>query len=237
MPELPAVVTDVLERADATLVAGWYHAVSVQPERIRAWLRLRGLPFVDPSLPEPPVIVEVDRTADLLIERASYVFGAIGGAAGIVGAATVPPEWVATNVGVLRLAQRLSVVYGFDPTTDRGEMAMCRALAAAYGVEVPETGPARMRVRDLPALFRGDGSRRQGIGARLARAMARSTAWWVAGRITRFVPVISAGTHAVETRTLIGDTGRKMKAVLRRLAEVPNAIAGPVEEALEVRRR
>jgi hypothetical protein len=233
MAELPAVVTDVLDRADATLVAGWYHAVSVQPERIRIWLRFRGLPFVDPRLPEPPVLTEVDRTAELLIERASYVFGAIGGAAGMVGAATVPPEWVATNVGVLRLAQRLSVVYGFDPTTDRGEMAMCRALAAAYGVEVPETGPARMRVRDLPSLLRGSGPR-QGIGARLVRAMARSTAWWVAGRVTRFVPVLSASTHAVETRGQFGDTGRKMQAVLRRLAEVPNALVGPVEEALEL---
>lgn len=234
MAELPAVVTDVLDKADATLVVGWYHAVSVHPERIRAWLRFRGLPFVDPILPEPPVLAEVDRSAEVVIGRAGNLLGVVGGAAGFAGAATVPPEWVATNIGVLRLAQRLCLVYGFDPTTDRGEMAMCRALAAAYNIEVPETGPLRMRIRDLPSLLRSEGSARQGIGTRLARAMARSSAWWVAGRITRFVPVLSASSHAVETRTHVTETGRRMKEVLRRLAEVPNALPSPVEEAVEV---
>ncbi|MEZ4236099.1 MAG: hypothetical protein R3F59_08040 [Myxococcota bacterium] len=192
--QLPVTFSDVLDRADASLVAGWYHAVSVQPERIRAWLRLRGLHFVDPARSDTPPLAEVDRTAEAVIERASSLLGALGGAAGLVGAATVPPEFLATNVGVLRLAQRLCVVYGFDPTTDRGEMALTRALAAAYGVDLPETGPARMRVRDLPSLLRGEGSGPQAMAGKVARAMAKSTAWWVAGRLTRFVPVLSAGT-------------------------------------------
>jgi hypothetical protein len=241
MPQLPAVLTDTLvdvfERADSSLVAGWYHAVSVQPERIRVWLRLRGLPFVDPLLSDVPVLTEVDRTADVVIVRSSNLISAVAGGAGLIGAATVPPEWVATNIGVLRLAQRLCVVYGFDPGTDRGEMALSRALASAYGVEIPETGPMRMRVRDLPALLRSsNGQTPAGLVGKLSRAMAKSTAMWVAGRVTRFVPVLSASSHAVETRTAITDTGRKMQGVLRRLAEAPVALPGPIEEALELQK-
>ncbi|MEQ1505630.1 MAG: hypothetical protein ABMB14_25580 [Myxococcota bacterium] len=234
MPELPGVVSDVLERADRTLVAGWYHAVSASPERIRAWLRLRGLPFVDPAASDSPALAEVDRTAELVIARSSTMIGAIGGAAGLGGAATIPSEWLATTIAVLRLAQRLCVVYGFDPETDRGEMALCRALAAAYGVQVPDTAPARMRIRDLPGLLRSDGQPREGVSSRLARAMAKSTAWWVAGKLTRLVPVLSASSHAIDARLNVDETGRRMQLVLRRLAELPPALGGPVEDAVEV---
>lgn len=245
MAELPVVFTDVLERADATLLAGWYHAVSVNPDRIRAWLRFRGLPFVDPAKPEPPPLEDVDRTAEIVIGRSSNLLGALGGAAGFAGAATVPPEWVATAIAVLRLGQRLCVIYGFDPGTDRGEMALSRALAGAYGVAIPDAGPLRMRVRDLVTLLRpdapdpddvtaGTAAPRRGIGSRIARAMAKNTAWWVAGRLSRFVPVLSASSHAVETRGQVTETGRKMSAVLRQLAEVYPAAQGPVEEAHEL---
>lgn len=233
MAELPALVADVLDRADSALVSGWYSAVSVHPERVRAWLRFRGLPFVDPAVPPSPPLTEVDHTADVVIGRASTLVGALGGAAGLVGAATVPPEWVAANVAVLRLAQRLCVVYGFDPSNDRGQMALCRALAAGYDVQLPETGPMRMRLRDLAALAR-PGRPEPGMGGRIARAMAVSSAWWVAGQVTRFVPLVSASTHAWDSQRKVDEIGRKMLAVLRRIAEVPAALEGAIEEAVEL---
>ena len=62
----------------------------------------------------------------------------------------------------------------------------------------------------------------------------RETAWWVAGRLSRFVPVLSAGSHAVESRSQVGDTGRKMAEVLRRLSEVAPPELGAVEDAVEI---
>lgn len=233
MAELPALVADVLDRADSALVSGWYNSVSIHPERVRAWLRFRGLPFVDPALPPAPPLSEVDHTAELVISRASTLVGALGGAAGLVGAASVPPEWVAANIAVLRLAQRLCVVYGFDPDGDRGQMALCRTLAAGYDVQLPETGPMRMRLRDLAALA-GPGRPEPGMGGRIARAMAVSSAWWVAGQITRFVPVVAASTHAWDAQRKVDEIGHKMLGVLRRLAEAPIAIEGAIEEAVEL---
>lgn len=236
MAELPGLVADALDRADSALVNGWYSAVSIHPERVRAWLRFRALAFVDPAIPPSPPLSDVDHTADLVIGRASTLVGAMGGVAGLVGAATVPPEWVAANVAVLRLAQRLCVVYGFDPTTDRGSMALARALAAGYDVELPETGPMRMRLRDLAVLAR-PGRPEPGMGGRIARAMAVSSAWWVAGQITRFVPLLSASTHAWDSQRKVDEIGRKMLGVLRRIAEVPAALEGPIEEAEELPER
>jgi hypothetical protein len=234
MPELPARVSDVVDRADAALVAGWYHAVSIDPERFRAFLRFRRLPFIEnQQMAHMPSLAEVDTTAEIVIERAGRVLGVVGGAAGLGGAATVPPEFVATVVAGLRLAQRLCVVYGFDPASDRGQMALCRALAAAYGVELPPTGPMRMRLRDLPGLlFPGGAPSRAGLGSKLARAVAKNSAWWVAGRLSRLVPLVSASSHAWDNQRKVDETGQKMMKVLRRLAELPPD--GPVEDAQEL---
>jgi hypothetical protein len=159
----------------------------------------------------------------------------MGGAAGIAGAPSMPPEAVATGILVLRMAQRLCVVYGFDPATDRGQMALARGLAAAWQIELPESGAFELRVSDLPALFRPGASPRA-VGGKLFRAMAMGTAGWIAYRLTRFVPLVSAPIHAYDNRTKVDAAGRRMQQVLRRLAEVTDPGAADVEDAVEVAR-
>ncbi len=234
MASIPAFVADMLDRADASLVAGWYHAVSVSTERFRAWLRFRGLAFVDPAATHPPSMGELDRTAEVVIARARSGAGAVSGAAGLAGAASVPPEVLASMISTIRLGQRLCVVYGYDPWDDRGQMALVRALAVAYDVELPATGSVGIRVSDLAGIARPRTDPR-GIGANLARAVAVRSAWWVAGRVTRFVPVLSAGASAVDARRRTEQVGRRMQGVLRRLAEVPDGSPLLIEEAQEVR--
>lgn len=232
-PNLPEVFVDAFERADRTLAAGWYHSVSVGAEPYRRWLRSRRLPFLDPEEATAPPLVDLDHTAGLVIARAARSVGALGAVAGMGGLATIPSEWVAANVAALRMAQRLCVVYGFDPGDDRGQMALCRVLAHAYEVDLPPNGLLELRVSHLPGLV-WSGARLDEVPGRLVRAMARSSAWWVAGRITRAVPVLSAGTHAAEARRAMEEAGGKMQQLLRRLAEAPEQAALDVEEAHEL---
>ncbi len=233
MSPLASFVLEMLDRADTTLVSGWYHAVSVSTDRVRAWMRFHGLAFVDPARDHPPTMGELDRTAELMISRARISSGAMAGTAGLVGAASVPPEVLATMVSIVRLGQRLCIVYGFDPQQDRGRMALYRALAAAYQIELPTTGPVGIRVSDLPRLARRDTAPR-GIGASLARAVALQSALWVAGRITRYVPVISATSGAVDARRRTEEAARRMQKVLRRLTEIPGLSSITYEDALEL---
>ncbi|MBX2799086.1 MAG: EcsC family protein [Myxococcales bacterium] len=225
----------VLDRADTQLVAGWYHAVSVSTERVRAWLRSTGLQFVDPSRDTLPTLADLDVTTERIIGQAMLGAGAVSGMAGIAGAASIPPEMLASMVSVLRLGQRLCIVYGFDPGTDRGQMALCRALAAAYDVELPAAGPVGMRVSDLPRLASPNTDPRS-IGASLAKAVLVQSAFWVANRLTRLVPVISATSSAVDARNRTERAARQMQAVLERLSDLPSTPAGELEDALELQR-
>ena len=225
---------EMLDRADAQLVAGWYHTVSVSTDRVRAGLRHSGLSFVDPVLEHTPSMMELDLTAEKVIAQAALGASALSGAAGLVGAISMPPEFVASMVSILRMGQRLCIVYGFDPRRDRGQMALCRALAAAYDVDLPSVGPVGMRVSDLTRLS-GPPADLQSIGASLARAILVRSAWWVAGRVTRYVPVVSATSTALAARQRTEQAARRMQGVLKRLTEVPGPYAGLPEDAIEIR--
>ncbi len=231
---VPSVVGAALDRVDNSLLRGGYRVVSVPTERVRAWLRFRGLAFLEPGAADAPSLADLDRSAEVVMARARSNASALSGAAGLGGAASIAPEVVGTTVTVLRLAQRLCVIYGFDPQTDRGRMALWRALAAAYDVDVPSVAPAELRISDLPSVMGRSNPQDSPFSGGLAAAMMRRSARWAAGRMLRFVPVVSMGTSATLAHGHMDHTGRRIQQVLRRLTEVPPDTDGPPEDAFEL---
>ena len=147
----------------------------------------------------------------------------------------MPPEVVASMVATLRLGQRLCIIYGFDPHEDRGQMALCRALASAYDVDLPATAPLGMRVSDLPQLARRSSSP-QSVAAQLTRAVLVRSALYVASRASRLIPVISATSGVADARQRTENAARRMQAVLKRLSDAPGSPKLPLEDAEEVHR-
>jgi len=228
VPTLPPALADLAHRLDTQLVEGWIAAVSVPTERTRRWLRGRRLPFVDPAAETVPTLTELDYTARQVIERYASSAAFVGGAAGLGGLASIPPELATQVVATLRLGQRMCVVYGFDPATDRGRMALMRALAAAFEVELP-SGPVGLRASQVPGLLLR--RQRNATGA-LARSVLKGTAFRLL-RFTRVVPLLASATGAAEGRRSLTAMGGRMQQVLRRLAEAPPAPGG-VEDAVEL---
>ncbi len=225
---------ELLDNVDARLLSLLLDRMSVPTRRTRAWLRGRRLPFMDPERPvdvEGPSRSDIDLTAERVIARYATQASFLGMAAGLGGIASIPPEVLASAIGSYRLAQRLCVVYGFDPETDRGQMALWQALAHAYGLELPDSGLVSMRASQLPRLLVGRAPE-ENVSGTLTRAALRTTAWRVAGRISRFVPLLAAVTQSSNERRQFRELGAEMKAVLRRLAEVPER--GDIEDAIEL---
>jgi len=225
------------QTVDERLLSLLIDRMSVPTRRTLAWLRGRRLPFHDPRRPagEPtPSRAAVDLTADRVIARYATQASVLGLAAGMGGMASIPPEVLASAVGSYRLAQRLCVVYGFDPETDRGQMALWRALAHAYGLDLPESGLVSMRATQLPGLLVGQrAGEGRSVSGTLTRAALRSTAWRVAGRISRFIPVLAAVGQSNRERRQFRELGAEMKQVLRRLAE-PSARPDDIEDAIVI---
>ena len=231
---VPWILTDMMSRVDDRLVAGWYRTMSVQTDRERRRLRTARRPFVDPRRTEKPTLTDLDHTAHWIIEQSRFGAAALGGFAGLAGFASVPPEIVASIVTVLRLGQRLALVYGFDPDTDRGQMALWRALAAGYDVDLPDRGPVGIRVTDLPAIVAPRALAPRTVSGDLAAQIVRKSAWMIAGRITRLMPLMSSSTSAVRGRQNMGEIGERMRLVFRQMAEVPYSERQALEDALEI---
>lgn len=231
---VPWMLTDMMSRVDDRLVAGWYRTMSVQTAREQRRLRTARRPFIDPKQEVKPSLSELDATAHWVIQQSRFNAAALGGFAGLGGIASVPPEIAASIVAVLRLGQRLAIVYGFDPDSDRGQMALWRALAAGYDVDLPDRGPVGIRVSDLPAIVAPRALAPRTVGGNLAAQIVRKSAWMIAGRITRLLPVMSSGSGAMRSRQTMGEIGERMRTVFRQMAEVPLASQSLLEDALEV---
>lgn len=225
-------LVDAWERMDTRLPAGLYVAVSVPTDRFREDLRRRRKPFVDPDA-DVPAGPEVDFTARWVIAQTGLTSASVAGLASTVGALSVPPEAVAQTLAVVRLAQRLAIVYGFDPETERGALVVWRAVAQALGLQLPEQGPADVRVKDLPALFlpRSVSS----AGLYVARATLKTSLTFLAKRLGRLVPVpfITPGISAYQAHRRHQEMGEQMLACFREAAGVD--AAPPMSDAKVVR--
>lgn len=223
----------MFDRVDGRLLEGLYGAISVETDTVRALIDERRLSRVDPSAERVPSLEELQFTAERVIADMASTVGAMGGVAGLGGLLTLPPEATAWMVAVVRLAQRLAIVYGFDPETDRGRMAISQAIAAALEVELPAAGVSGMRVSELFGMAGNATPDARAAGTMLVRAMALRTARMMFGRIGRLVPLVSSGVSAVDNHRQLVELGGRMTAVYSRIVELPARLM-MIEDAVEL---
>lgn len=222
--EVPISEADeFLERLDEDVAAAMYRRISIDVDRFERTLRTAGRSW---ARSQPPAdLEELRETASWVVDQSALRSRLLGTIAAVSGAASVPAETVARSLSTLRLAQRLLIVYGLDPHSDRGRTAMWRVLAAALETGLPSHGPVRMKATEL---LREDRS----LSATLTRALLRRAARTAVPRVLRLIPGASVPVHGSESVRRTREAGERMIEVLDRLA-APAPTASAVD-ALEV---
>ena len=214
---LRQIIDGLSERLDEDLLPSLYTAASLSTDQVRHELMGLGLVWHEPGSGREPPEEELEAAADELIRRAmsrAAVRGAVGGAGGAVA---IPPEIAASVVQTLRLGQRLAVLYGFVLESDRGRLMLSRALAAAYGLELPQQrAVGGVKISDLPQVARTQLPDVQRTGAWVARAIGWRVARTVGGRFSRILPGVGAGVGAWDARRTLRSQAAQMRAVYRR---------------------
>lgn len=229
------IIGEIGARLDDELLPRLYAAIGLNTAEVRGELTDWGLPFFDPVTGRMPDLLELEAAAEEIIRRSSRAATLGGAVAGFAGAAALPPEIAAALVQTLRLGQRLCVLYGIDPDTDRGRLILWRAFAAAWEIELPRQGALDLRLRALPGLLRaqvGDADRSMQAFARVLAVRAAVT---VGRRTLKILPGMGAALSAYDARKRMRDHGHRMLPVIQRSWEGVPALEGPVEDAVEVR--
>lgn len=214
--------TSLWELADQRAVRAALERLSVPPAAVRASLARQGLAFVEPGHPPPPE-VDLARSARALVLRSADRAAWLGLAAGASGPGSLVPEALALLTHLGRLAQRLAVLYGLDPTNEAGKLAIGRALAQAFDLPTPAEGAWRLHLSDLAS--RSEAS----AWAPLARGLGGASLRRCAQQPWRWIPGLGALPTARARRRDLRDLGLRLATSLSRSAGFRFA-----EEALEV---
>lgn len=205
-----ALEREVLRRA--------YGAVSVSPDDVLAELREGGVPVSDLAGVVRRPSTDLDPFAERAIRRSRRTTAVVGATAGAGGALGLVPVLAHLAVVLLRLSQTLSLVYGFDHRTQRGQIDLWKALSRGLGVAEDVEGFEGTRAdlgSRLPSVVARGAPGANPLAVRMAQAVAARLLESVPANAARLVPVVGGGASVILGWRQVGRAGSKMREHFR----------------------
>jgi hypothetical protein len=230
--ELSEFVRIIGDRVDEGLPPALFRSLSVQPEEYRAELTGNGLCWVGQADASAVNAKALDTTASAAIQSTTRSAGLVGAAGSMAGLFGVPPEAAARMIQSTRLAQRLAIIYGHDPTSDTGALHVRRALAAAWEFDLPPLSMEDFRLTDIPNALRTYAQSGRIGPAQIAHSMTATALSKATKRVSRLIPGLGVAIGLVANRRSARQQGETMHTVLRRTWLPPTHPS--IEDAVEV---
>jgi len=215
-------------RFDLDVLPKIYARLSVPTETIQAEIRKMKGHFFEAGVG----FEERNECANMLARQTARKAMLVGGVASAGGLLLLSPELAASLIQQLRHAQRLGVVYGFDPQSERGNLLLWQALAKAYGVDLPSQGLMGLHWRELPGLTKDTGE--EHALSQLIRQLLLASLKGVSKRPAKYVPGMGIALSARTARRRSYALHEAMQAVYQEAWREQHASVGPSQEAREV---
>ncbi len=200
----------VQEGNDEGLIGYLYQLASVPPSQVFAAMREQG---VDVYTAEHVLQVPTDRldpVANKFIRSTLWRSSFYGATFGMGGILSIPPELAYLFVTIVRLAQRISLCYGQEYESLRGQIELWSTLGRGVGIELSMEGLEADVYRRLPVVF-GKGPFREPILIKAAQKILVTIGLRLSTRMARFVPLVGAGVGMASTYTYLSRVARRMK--------------------------
>lgn len=191
-----------------------YELISVSTDDILA--DAKGLGIQISSIDELRSVrtTVLDGLADQYIRNAKLMTSLSGAGLGAGGLLMAGPEISILAANILRMAQRLAIVYGFDYRKPGEALHVWAALARALGVEKVSDGAGSVAVRNLPKLLAG-GARTQAFKSLIKMIAARLGLLVTERGLARALPLVGAAVAGVTNYQLVRDLGGKIQSYFR----------------------
>jgi hypothetical protein len=189
-------------------------AASIDPARFLTDLGRRGLPVNRVEDLRELDVELIDPVARSIVKSARRVSAVSGVGMGMGGWLAVAPEVLQQMVMLLKMAQRLSLLYGVDYRGRAGEVVLWKAMAHAVGADANPEGvtPASLQI---PARLGRTGMAVNPIVSRIALAVLQRLALRLSAPLGRMVPVVGSGVGMLANYAQMGRAGRRMMEFYR----------------------
>ena len=157
----------------------------------------------------------LDGLADQYIRNAKLMTSLSGAGLGAGGLMLVGPELSILAANILRMAQRLAIVYGFDYTKPGEALHVWASLARALGVDKIKDGAQSVAVRTLPKVLATGPARSQAFKTLIKMIAARLGLLVTERGLARALPLVGAAVAGVSNYQLVRDLGGKIQAYFR----------------------
>ena len=230
--DLLDILRDLGVRVDEDLPPAVIKRIGVDVEAFHLELNERGFRYDLRESPDRPNAEALRRSAEYAIANSVRSAGMLGAASGIAGMFGVPPEALARVIQSFRLAQRIAIIYGYDPESDRGGMHIKRALSSAWGFELPDQAKVDLKVSDLRAVMRSGLPALHDGPAWMARTLTRTATAAVSRRFSRLIPGLGAGMGLLHARRFAREQGERIHRSFSDNWKGPTHVL--VEDAVEI---
>ncbi len=192
-----------------------YEMISIAPEDIAADAKGLGIQIADAAELATVKTAALDDLAAQYIRNAKLMTSLSGAGLGAGGILFVGPELSILAASLLRLAQRIAVVYGFDYKKPEEALHVWTALARALGVDKITDGNSVVAVRSLPKLLAVGPGRSSAFKSLIKMIAARLGLLVTERSLARALPLVGAGVAAVTNYQLVRDLGGKIQGYFR----------------------
>ncbi len=209
------VARGVLDALDDGLLQALYRLTWVDVDGVLGDLKAGGTTVGEVADLHSIAAERLDPVADSYIRKARRNAALSGASLGAGGWMALPPGLGHLVVVIVRLAQRLSLVYGFDYRSARGEIELWKALAHAVDADVDWEGTEAELMRRLPVVVTGTGTFANPLLLKALQAVVMRIAIAAGTRVTRWVPVVGGGSGMVLNYLQVNAIGQKLKTTWR----------------------
>lgn len=206
------IASGFLNSLDEGMFQAVYRLASVNESDIFAELRTFGVEVSSIEAVGQLPVQTLDALADRFLRRAKRSAAFSGASLGLGGWLGLPSGLVHMVVLILRLGQRLSLAYGFDYRTDRGEIELWKALARAVDAKVDWEGTEAELMRRLPAVVTGTGTFSNPLLLKAFQSVVVRIAASAGLHASRWVPLVGSGSGLVLNYLEVDKIGRRLKA-------------------------
>jgi uncharacterized protein (DUF697 family) len=196
-------LTRRLESALKTALNRAYDTVRVHPDEYLMHLRAaHGVPVSSYEGMFSVPVAELDSIAQQTVRGAMKMAGAEGAGLGFGGFATIVPDLGILSAITMRTVQKLSLIYGFQFSTDEEVAELWIAAATAAGVDISKELLEKTVIKTF-------------VQRVIGRIAARFSTEFAEKIVARAIPVLSSAVGAVLNYYFVRTWGRRAMAHFR----------------------